>query len=192
MILIINTCKERLHYFEFVKPIVDVVKDVDKFVVIKYDQLNDAYIRNANKIIITGTSLQDFGYIKNDNPKDSMKLFEFLKTINKPVLGICGGMQIICKVFGCKLVRGQEIGLINVKFDRQFLSMQGNKQVYALHNMAIKEDVVLKKHFDVYSKTKYVQAIKHKDKQIYAVLFHPEVRNMDMIKDFLRFELTSF
>ena len=187
VILIINICKEKLHYPEFVKPIVDVirssikdsVKGSDEFFVVNIHDLNDKHVEDADKIIISGTSLQDFDYSKH------IKKFDFLKSINKPVLGICGGMQIICQVFGCKIIEGQEIGLIKTVFDKEFLGMDAEKEVYALHNMAIKDDNIFKKNFDVYSKTKYVQAIKHKAKPFYGVLFHPEVRNKDIITKFL-------
>jgi anthranilate/para-aminobenzoate synthase component II len=51
--------------------------------------------------------------------------------------------------------------------------------------MAVKEDARLKDVFDIFSKTKYVQAIKHKTKPFYGVLFHPEVRNKGLIEKFL-------
>jgi GMP synthase (glutamine-hydrolysing) len=180
MILLINICKERLHYYEFVKPIEDIIKACGKeFNTIGYKDVSLNNLMGAEKIIISGTSLQDFSY-----SEDSV-LFSWIKKQQVPILGICGGMQLLCRTFGCEMIEGQEIGLIKAKFSDDFLGMAREKEIYALHNMAVKEDARLKDVFDIFSKTKYVQAIKHKTKPFYGVLFHPEVRNKGLIEKFL-------
>jgi len=94
MILLINICKEQLHELEFVKPIQDILlKNNLKFKVVHYKELKKIDIDNAKRIIICGTSLKDNDFLKN------MRLFFWIRTCNKPILGICGGMQIIGKVF---------------------------------------------------------------------------------------------
>ena len=42
------------------------------------------------------------------------------------------------------------------------------------------------KDFEIYSGGKFIQAVKHVGKEIYGVLFHPEVRNKEMILEFVR------
>jgi len=180
MILIINICKEKLHYFEFVKPIEDIMKTNGiKFRTIGYRNISLKDLMAAEKIIITGTSLQDFGY------SEDLVLFKWIRSQKTPILAICGGMQMLCQVFGCNLIEGQEIGLIKAKFGKEFLGMDGEREIYALHNLAVKEDSNLTDAFDIFSKTKYVQAIKHKAKPFYGVLFHPEVRNKEIIENFI-------
>jgi len=179
MILLINICKEEMHYLEFVKPVQDIVKAEGlKCVVKHYTQIDDAAIESAEKIIICGTSLADFGYLKR------IDAFDFLKTIKKPVLAICGGMQILCMQFGCRLGDGTEIGLKSINFEKEFLGISGERDVYCLHNKMIIEDENLKQ-FEIFSRTGAIQAIKHKTRPLYAVLFHPEVRNKDLIRNFV-------
>jgi GMP synthase-like glutamine amidotransferase len=56
-------------------------------------------------------------------------------------------------------------------------------KVYSLHNYAIKPS----DEFEVLAESsKCVQAIKHKQKDIYGVLFHPEVRNKEVVQRFIR------
>jgi anthranilate/para-aminobenzoate synthase component II len=194
MILIINICKNEMHYHEFVKPIEDIItKAGQQFVTKHYLNMTDTdlkkCLKTAHRIIITGTSLQDFSYAKD------LKFFNFIKTWDRPLLAICGGMQILCEVFGSKLVEGQEIGLIGANFNGEFLGMTGEHEIYALHNMVVKDDVTLKKNFNICArsadakksdaKTNYVQAVKNKHHKMYGVLFHPEVRNKDLIVNFL-------
>jgi anthranilate/para-aminobenzoate synthase component II len=185
MILIINICKEEIHYFEFVKPIEDIIKKTESpFITKKYYEITKKDLETCHRIIITGTSLKDNAYV---NTKELSK-FNFLKTFNKPVLAICGGMQLLCMVNGCKLVKYQEIGLHNITFNAEFLGVNGTREVYELHNFAVKDDITLKKNFNIYSvsfKTEFVQAVKHKRFKHYGTLFHPETRNKDMIVNFL-------
>ena len=63
--------------------------------------------------------------------------------------------------------------------------MEGWKEVYELHNYSIKDTTSLRKLFEVFSPGS-IDAIKHKKKEIYAVLFHPEVRQKDLIRNFIR------
>ena len=192
MILIINICKEEMHYLEFVKPIEDVLKKAEEpFTTMSYAKISsmskkelDKELDSSHRIIIAGTSLKDMSYSKN------LSKFKFLLSYNKPILGICGGMQLLCMSYGCKLTKCQEIGLKNINFNANFLGVGGlkekSREVYELHNMGVKDDTTLKKYFNVYAKTEVVQAVKHKHFKHYGILFHPEVRNKDIILNFLR------
>lgn len=182
MILIINVCKEEMHYFEFVKPIEDILKkNEEPFITKNYFEVTKKDLDSSHRIIITGTSLKDMSY---SSPKNMSK-FKFLLSYEKPVLAICGGMQLLCMIHGCKLIKGQGIGLHNINFNAEFLKINGSREVYELHNMAVKDDDILKKNFHIYSKTEHIQAVKHKHFKHYGVLFHPEVRNKDLIVNFL-------
>ena len=120
MILIINICKEKLHYFEFVKPIEDILKkSKTKFFTIHYKDIIQKDIAKADKVIICGTSLKDNDFLEN------LEKFEWLKGYPKPVLGICGGMQIIGIINGKKLIKKKQIGLIDNK--------------YHIHNFGLKD-----------------------------------------------------
>src|SRR3989344_9334660 len=116
MILIINICKEKLHYLEFVKPIEDILKkEKIEYQTIYYKKITDKELLNKklSRIIICGTSLKDNEYLENLN---YFKWIKFPK-LNKPILGICGGMQIISLIFGGVLVENKEIGQIKIQFE---------------------------------------------------------------------------
>jgi GMP synthase (glutamine-hydrolysing) len=58
----------------------------------------------------------------------------------------------------------------------------GDLKSYSLHSYCNEPS----EDFEVWAKsTKCVQIIKHKIKPIYGVLFHPEVRNPEIIKHFI-------
>jgi anthranilate/para-aminobenzoate synthase component II len=180
MILIINICKEEMHHLEFVKPIEDILRSSEEpFTTMHYSKISKKDLDSCHRIIITGTSLKDMDYSKH------LSKFTFLLSYDKPVLAICGGMQILCSIYGCKMSKGLEIGLKNTIFNAEFLGISGSREVYTLHNMAIMDDALLRKHFHIFSKTEYIQAVKHKHLRHYGVLFHPEVRNKDVIINFL-------
>ncbi len=160
MILIINLCKEKLHYYEFVKPIEDILKNKKiGFFTRHYNKISGNDLKKAEKIIICGTSLKDNGFLKD------IKKFGWLKNFKKPVLGICGGAHIIGIVFGGKLEKKKEIGFKEIE-TRGFLGINGKRQVYHLHQFYVLPEIYKKDNF-------------------YAVLFHPEVRNKDVIERFV-------
>lgn len=178
MILLINICKEKLHYFEFVKPIEDILKrNKTRYFIKYYKDMNKEDLKKAEKIIICGTSLRDDEFIKNIN--DFNKIFD----LKIPILGICGGMQAIGKIFGGKLKKEKEIGYYFENFKKEFLGLQGKQEVYHLHNNYI--DFKELSDFEIYSENKISQTIKHKEKEIYGILFHPEVRNKELIINFI-------
>ena len=175
MILIVSTCSEPLHELEFVKPIEDILKENNiEYFIKNYKDVNNNDLNKANKIIICGTSLKDDEFIKD------IEEFNWIKELKKPLLGICSGMQIIGLIFESSLKKKQEIGFYNEYFSREFLGLKGEKQVYHLHNnyMTLPED------FGKYTNSDIPQAIKHRDKSIYGILFHPEVRNKNLIIEF--------
>jgi GMP synthase (glutamine-hydrolysing) len=175
MILIVQICNLEFHYLEFVKPIEDILhRNNIAFESIHYKMLTDKLITRADKIIISGTSLKDNKFLNDIND------FIWITELNKPILGICGGMHILSLIFDGKLKKQQEIGLTEIIFKKEFLGIKGKKQVYELHNFYVES-----KSYEIIGKSKKCsQAVKHKQKPIYGVLFHPEVRNKDLITNF--------
>ncbi|MDP2628273.1 MAG: gamma-glutamyl-gamma-aminobutyrate hydrolase family protein [Nanoarchaeota archaeon] len=176
MILIISTCREKLHYFEFVKPIERIlIESKIQFFTKHYSEIKDKDLDNTDRIIICGTSLKDFHYI-ND-----LKKFSWIEHYKKPILGICAGMQIIGLIFGGKLKEKREIVMKEINIRENFLVTTGNVEGYFLHNLSLKKLY----NFKILGKTNTDNSIiKHKFKQIYGVLFHPEVRNKKIIEKF--------
>ncbi len=178
-ILIINVCKEPLHIMEFVEPIKKIILGEGlNFFEKNYSDVSTFDLDNASSIIICGTSLKDNEFTKH------MKFFDWIKEINKPILGICAGVQIIGLIFGGKINTMTEIGFYFEEFEKIFLGLSGKQEVYHLHNNFI--DFKKLNNFEVYCVQNGVsQAVKHKDKEIYGVLFHPEVRQKEMILSFI-------
>lgn len=140
-----------------------------------YHHITQKNITTADKIIISGTSLKDDTFL-ND-----LHLFEWIKHYNKPILGICAGMHILGLLFDGQLKKQKQIGIQTTTFTKEFLGMKGKKQVYHLHNYYVQSP-----HYSTYTTPQsYPQAIKHNTKPFYAVLFHPEVRNKELITQFI-------
>jgi len=179
MILIVNVCKEKLHENEFVRPVEEIVKKAGhKLFTRKFDQVFEEDMNEAEKIIICGTALKDFEYL------DNIQKFNWIKDSKKPILGICAGMQLIGKVFGCELVDKEVIGQNEVmKLHANDLTEEESFFAYFLNTKSLK----LNNNFEVLARGKEIDAIiKHKSKRIYACLFHPEVMNSDIIVNFCK------
>ena len=178
MILLVNICNEKLHYYEFVRPIEDILKENNmKFFVRDYLKVNKRDLKKADKIIICGTSLKDSLFLNN------FEKFKWLGDFKKSVLGICGGMQIIGLIFCKKEIRKKtEVGFFKENFNKDFLGLKGSQEVYHLHNYWVH----FNKEFIIYNSGKIPQAVKHIKKNIYGVLFHPEVRQKGLILNFCK------
>jgi GMP synthase (glutamine-hydrolysing) len=175
-LLVINVCQEKLHYFEFVKPIEDILQKQGLFFFTKhYSKLNSVDLKKAEKVIICGTSLKDNNFLEKNN----LKNFEWIRKFDKPILGICAGMQIIGKIFGGKIINKKEIGFFKENFVKDFFGLKGEQEVWHLHNNLI----IFDKSWENYVSSSF-QACKHKEKEIYCCLFHPEVRNKHLITNF--------
>lgn len=175
MILLISTCKEKLHELEFVKPIEDILRNSGiNFFTKHYTQINKKDFAKADKIIICGTSLKDDEFLKD------IKNFSWILDFNKPLLGICAGMQIIGKIFGGRIKNKTEIGFFYENL-YSFLGITEDKtEVWHLHNNYCD----FSREFYIWKGNEIAQAVKHKEKEIYACLFHPEVRNKSLITNF--------
>ena len=172
-ILVIDcTSGNKLHFMEFVQPILDAISKGTKAIVVHYSKLSEKHAKNSDAIILTGTSLADNVYLLH------AAKFNFLKNYKKPVLGICAGMQIIAKVFGAKIEKRKstEIGNTKIKIvkdDLLFAGLEKEFTAYALHN----NSTTIPKNFELLASSKKckVQAFRHNEKPIYGVEFHPEV-----------------
>lgn len=179
MILVVdmNWKKDALAYFEFVLPILSIAQNLDQCVAKHYAEVTSADIDSCKRIILSGTPLKDNVTL---NQPDK---FAWLKTVDKPVLGICAGMQTIGVVFGLRLPKCIEIGMKQMSTIRDNPLFSSAFKAYSLHNYSVESS----EEFEVLAESATcLQALKHKKKPMYGVLFHPEVRNEEIVKRFIQ------
>jgi len=183
-ILIINICKHELHYYEFVKPIEKILEGIEiKYSTKDYDKISKNDLEKSSRIIICGTSLKDNNFL------EELPLFDNILKSNKPILGICGGMEILGTLLGGSIKERKEIGTTEITFQKDFLGVNKSeeKQVYHLHNFYVDfSDIKDEVEISAYSYNIIPQAFKHKTKKIYGTLFHPEVKNKEIIINFCK------
>ena len=116
-------------------------------------------------------------------PLKHLDKFEWVKTFERPVLGICAGMQTISLLYDAPLSPCLQIGMTEIQTAKDNPLFEGNISVYTLHNYSVSPSDA----FEVIAQSdKCIQAQKHKQRNLYGVLFHPEVRNPDIIRQFLK------
>ena len=92
-------------------------------------------------------------------------------------------MQTIGLVFGGRIVKCREIGMTEVGTSKENVLFSSAFKVYALHNYALAPSA----EFEVLAESaSCVHVVKHKQKDVYGVLFHPEVRNREVIERFVQ------
>ncbi len=147
------------------------------------------YLEIDNNLISNDTSIDD---IKNMNPKGIIlgggpdinnigQCRNIILEIDVPILGICLGHQIIAETFGGKTTSADiesyaQIELNILKEEGLFDGIGDTLKVWASHKDEIVE---LPSEFEVLADSSMCEfeAIKHKDKPIYGIQFHPEVQH---------------
>ena len=91
--LLMSTCNYALNDREFVFPISKILGD-NEHDIMYFEDCKIESLSDYNKIIICGTSMQDFTYV------GFLPFFDnILKNFTGPILGICSGMQILTSIF---------------------------------------------------------------------------------------------
>jgi GMP synthase (glutamine-hydrolysing) len=86
-------------------------------------------------------------------------------------------------VYGMGLRRCLEIGMTTVSTVKENPLFSGDFKAFSLHSICLEP----KADFEVWAKSPLcIQLIKHKSKSIYGILFHPEVRNQEILRKFVR------
>ncbi len=179
MILIVdmNWKRDSLGYYEFVLPIVSVAKALDECRVNHYLEVASEDLNRCDKVILSGTALKDTATLSQ------LGKFQWLRETEKPVLGICAGMETIGVVYGMRPRRCVEIGMTPISTVRQNPFSTGNFKAYSLHSLCVDAS----DDFDVWAKSsRCIQVIKHRRKNVYGTLFHPEVRNQEILRRFIQ------
>jgi len=178
MILVVdmNYKKASLGFFEFVLPIVSIAEELDEVAVKHYTEIKREDIDKSSIIILSGTALKDHATLNHTDK------FEWAGTCEKPLLGICAGMQTLGLVFGLSLKKCLGIGMTQVNTLKPNLLFSSNFKAYALNSLSVASS----SGFEVLAESEQcIQAVKHRQRDVYGVLFHPEVRNKEIIQRFL-------
>jgi len=177
LVVDMNSKAASLAYSEFVQPILSVVEPLEACAVKHYLDVDPSEAEKYSSIILSGTTLKDFEFLKH------LENFRWIKTCTKPILGICAGMQPNIRVYGEQLVPCQQIGMTEITTTKLNPLFSGDFQAYSLHTYTI---AIGSRTFETIAKSsKCIQAVAHKENPIYGVLFHPEVRNPDILKKFI-------
>ncbi len=177
MILVVdmNWKRDSLAYNEFVQPIVSAIQPLEPCTVKHFLDVQPMELGGYSKIILSGTTLKDF------EAQEHIDRFQWIRNSDKPLFGICAGMQVISLVFDVPLTPCLQVGMAEISTQKKTPLFEGNFKAYTLHSLSVQPSET----FDALAQSaKCIQAIKHKLKPIYGVLFHPEVRNQDILKKF--------
>ena len=117
----------------------------------------------------------------------------YLDTFNKPILGMCAGHQLIAKHFGGEVRAAQkpEFGKTEIEIDKQNVIFEGLPDKFVVWNSHNDEVSEISDQLEVlaHSNDCAFEAIKHKERPIYGLQFHPEVQHtehgLEMCKNFL-------
>ncbi|MBU7044063.1 MAG: hypothetical protein HXS47_10770 [Theionarchaea archaeon] len=175
MILIVDlNYPGSLGYQEFVRPLEDIIGEETDCTVCHYSQVTS--IKGYDGVVLSGTALKDDVYLEKINE------FSWLHTCSVPLLGICAGMQVISLQFSSLLFFCTEIGMVEVFPVAENKLIPSPISAFELHTHGI---TLPQQFVTIACSTSCIQGIKHREKDMYGILFHPEVRNQHIIQEFL-------
>ena len=165
-ILIVNTSVDPSN-IEHVNSIVDKLNaNTD---IKHYTEISDS-LENYDGIILSGQPIDDPSYETEQVQRD----YAWVKDIQVPLLGICGGHQVIGIIYGSEVITSEEEGVYDVIVDIEDPIIRGLKtfKAYSQH----KDAITLPSDFIQLAHTHRCEnaMMKHKDKPIYGTQFHPE------------------
>jgi len=180
-ILIINSAEKGIS--EFVEPLQKIVEEANAVPgVIEYEEISAADMTSYDGIIMSGSPRGD------DIVDHHLPYFQWIKTCDIPIFGICAGHHITGKLYGAQLLRSVEKEVEdNFLYIRQkdpifngcperFLVRQNHHD-----SITLPKDFILLAH----SQGCRVAMMKHPTKPLYTTQFHPEILNKKLILNFI-------
>lgn len=156
-----------------------------------YDKVEELLEEGVSRIILSGGPSS----VYTDPPNLSSAICAKIRDeeLKNPILGICYGHQMIAHTWGAKVAKGAsaEYGLGEVEIDEEdalFVGVPKKLRAWVSHYDEVKE---LPKGFRAlaHSGTCPIEAMRHKERLVFGVQFHPEVWHTEhgetIIKNFL-------
>lgn len=150
--------------------------------IVNYHSCPTVNFSNYDGVLISGSPQGD------DIVEHHQPYFQWIKTYEKPVFGICAGHHITGFMYGAKYLRSvePESGDQEVEIlidDPIFTGLSSPFVTRQMHN----DSVTLPKGFIHLSSSKICvnQAMKHPKKPLYTFQFHPEYLNPQLILNFI-------
>ena len=182
-ILIVNNAERGIT--EFVKPLENILDeaaaDSD---VIEYEETlsTNTDLSQYDAIVLSGSPVGD------DIVDLHLPYFQWIKTCDVPIFGICAGHHIIGKLYGSQLLRSIEVELGDyfVFIDEQDPVFNGYGDKF-LARQSHYDSITLPENFILlaHSRSCKVSMMKHRSKTIYSTQFHPEILNKILVLNFI-------
>jgi len=154
--------------------------------IITLDEIESEDLESYSGILITGAPI----LLTKVDMNKYLDLFQFIKTTNTPVLGICFGHQIMGLLYDAKISIGEKItdkeNIEIVKDDVLFKDVGSNSPFREEHA----EEITLPTGFQLLAKSKTCgnEAMKSDERILYGIQFHPEMSDevgTTLLKNFL-------
>lgn len=167
MILVIDCGSSKVPY---------ITQCIDEFMDVETVKINDFNPNDLDKysgVVISGAPI----LLTEIDTKPYLEKMTWIKTYDKPILGICFGHQLIGLTYGASVTRQKEDrdwqtietltdAALFAKFPQEFEMMEDHCETVSIPANFI--------HLGV-SDACINEAMKHKEKPIYGIQFHPEV-----------------
>ncbi|MDI6842012.1 MAG: GMP synthase subunit A [Methanothermobacter wolfeii] len=108
---------------------------------------------------------------------------EYIQELEIPILGICLGHQLIAKAYGGEVATAEAESYARIEIeildeDDIFRGLGPRMNVWASHRDEVRR---LPREFDVLARSSIcdVEAMKHHEKPVYGIQFHPEVHHTE-------------
>ncbi|MDR0900625.1 MAG: GMP synthase subunit A [Methanobrevibacter sp.] len=113
--------------------------------------------------------------------KESGNSLDYISNMDIPILGICLGHQLIAKSFGGEISTSATESYAQIEIDildenALFKGLSPSMEVWTSHKDEVK---TLPKDFEITANSPIcdIEAMKHKNKDIFGIQFHPEVHH---------------
>jgi|TARA_Y100000310_G_scaffold24467_1_gene23521 GMP synthase (glutamine-hydrolysing) len=175
-VLLVSTCVEPLSEAEFVAPLERIVRETGATVESVRLGMLDGVPEAVSHILLAGTALQDDQYLKE------IGAVKRLLEAGLPLLAVCSGMQLLAAACGGKIIAQREIGMVAVETLAENPLCASRFEAFALHRHAVEPGARL----EVLARSEEcAQVVRHRELPAWGVLFHPEVRNEQLVRSFL-------